>query len=502
MKNRSSRLFLIVIFISFTLLDNITIAQGLTSSVELEVSRAHPGWKTIVGTDEFSLWLKKQPSSVQNLTRSSAAKDAILLLNLYGKVTNPNLDVPMDSIYNVGAPIKFINALGINKTSMLFEELSKSVVMIQSNYPGGSSQGSGVIIGDGVSDMWGPPNRVPLIVTNSHVVGFQREILVKYQGIFKKGTVIYQDPEIDLAFIYMEPTPLTNRVDMESPDAQRIGDSILTIGAPLGLENTLSTGVISSFRKKDGIDLVQITAPISPGSSGGPLFNINGDLIGINTFKFNGGENINFAVSGDYVFDIRAAIAASSDIYWLLNTDQSKMVKEASRNGDLVKWFWASEIDSNGKRKYQIVNELIRYRNKLIQENNWNKSTSGEIEKKVSTLVLTITKEVPKYKKASRKDITNEEFISCHVNSPNNREKYSDWLFKLNNNTNTAQMTENEVYSYKNVGPSIILWQEQGPNALQWRLNRNTKYIEGIVIQSTRGWRAGEVMFAGLCLAQ
>ena len=76
-----------------------------------------------------------------------------------------------------------------------------------------------------------------------------------------------------------------------------VGDQVYTVGSPMGLENTLGQGVISGLRKTKGQRLVQTTAQISPGSSGGGLFDNAGNIIGITTFKLRNSEGLNFAIS-------------------------------------------------------------------------------------------------------------------------------------------------------------------------------------------------------------
>lgn len=78
----------------------------------------------------------------------------------------------------------------------------------------------------------------------------------------------------------------------------QIGEEVVAIGSPLSLESTVSNGIVSGIRTLDegGGQLLQITAPISPGSSGGPLFNMEGQVVGITTSGFENGENLNFAV--------------------------------------------------------------------------------------------------------------------------------------------------------------------------------------------------------------
>jgi S1-C subfamily serine protease len=85
------------------------------------------------------------------------------------------------------------------------------------------------------------------------------------------------------------------------------------MGAPQGLELTLSQGIVSGLRDSDdkGYRVIQTDAAISPGSSGGALFDDNGDLVGITTYKVRGGENLNFAVPVNYVRKMLTATATA-----------------------------------------------------------------------------------------------------------------------------------------------------------------------------------------------
>jgi len=86
---------------------------------------------------------------------------------------------------------------------------------------------------------------------------------------------------------------------IRSFDSLQIGEPVITIGSPGGFSNTLSNGIISQLRLLDGQKLVQTTAAISGGSSGGGLFDAKGNLIGITTFKIRDAESLNFAISID-----------------------------------------------------------------------------------------------------------------------------------------------------------------------------------------------------------
>lgn len=92
-----------------------------------------------------------------------------------------------------------------------------------------------------------------------------------------------------------------NEKDTQAAD---IGDRVYAIGSPGGLTNSLSEGLISGLRQSGNVKLIQTTAAISPGSSGGGLFNRAGQLIGITTFKLARGENLNFAVDIAHVRDL------------------------------------------------------------------------------------------------------------------------------------------------------------------------------------------------------
>jgi S1-C subfamily serine protease len=82
-------------------------------------------------------------------------------------------------------------------------------------------------------------------------------------------------------------------------DDIKVGERAITIGTPQGLELTIAEGIVSSKRTHEGARLVQTTAAISQGSSGGGLFDGQGHLLGITTFYLMGGQNLNFAVAGE-----------------------------------------------------------------------------------------------------------------------------------------------------------------------------------------------------------
>jgi hypothetical protein len=90
-------------------------------------------------------------------------------------------------------------------------------------------------------------------------------------------------------------------VDVRASSKLATGEHVYAIGSPEGLELTFSEGVISALRDTEGVRMIQTSAPISPGSSGGGLFDAQGNLIGITTFQLKEGQSLNFALPGDWI---------------------------------------------------------------------------------------------------------------------------------------------------------------------------------------------------------
>jgi hypothetical protein len=138
-----------------------------------------------------------------------------------------------------------------------------------------------------------------VIVTNYHVIETGNVAVVKFPDdtAFPVDGVLASDKVRDLAIIKIHGKIFRTLALGDSDDIQ-VGEEVVAIGNPLLLESTVSNGIISGVRtsKEQGGKFLQTTAPISPGSSGGPLFNMRGEVVGINTLYLEGGENLNFAI--------------------------------------------------------------------------------------------------------------------------------------------------------------------------------------------------------------
>ena len=90
----------------------------------------------------------------------------------------------------------------------------------------------------------------------------------------------------------------------QDADLVKVGDKVVAIGAPLGLESTVSEGIISALREVGGTHIIQTTTSISPGSSGGPLLNKYGKVIGLTTSQIRDGQNLNFVTSARHITEL------------------------------------------------------------------------------------------------------------------------------------------------------------------------------------------------------
>ncbi len=175
----------------------------------------------------------------------------------------------------------------------LFEKVSRSVVLVLNQGERGlQATGSGVVVG---------PQR---IVTNCHVLRRAKQVEVKL-GNARYGTqLLYPDVERDLCMLEVKDLAAP-ALDIAPLTGVRVGQKVYAVGAPRGLELTLSDGLVSSIRTVKGNDqLIQTSAPISHGSSGGGLFDEGGRLVGITSGVIEAGQNLNFAVPAEYIREL------------------------------------------------------------------------------------------------------------------------------------------------------------------------------------------------------
>ena len=142
-----------------------------------------------------------------------------------------------------------------------------------------------------------------IVITNNHVIKGADDIYVKANGDKDyKATIIGADPLSDSAVLKIDTKDKFKPVKFGDSDKARIGDWVVAIGNPFGLGGTVTAGIISARNRSIGLsryeDYIQTDASINQGNSGGPLFNLNGDVIGINTAILgqSGSIGIGFAI--------------------------------------------------------------------------------------------------------------------------------------------------------------------------------------------------------------
>jgi Flp pilus assembly protein TadD len=173
----------------------------------------------------------------------------------------------------------------------IVRESSPAVVLIVTSDASGNAlaQGSGFIVSaDGK------------VITNYHVIEGANSAMVKMSSgaFFLVDGVLAESESDDLAVLKVSGSglPLLRLGEAKSVST---GERVIAIGSPLGLEGTVTDGIVSAMREESEMKtpLIQTSAPISHGSSGGPLLDLSGRVVGILTFKFSSGENLNFAVA-------------------------------------------------------------------------------------------------------------------------------------------------------------------------------------------------------------
>jgi S1-C subfamily serine protease len=202
----------------------------------------------------------------------------------------------------------------------LHEKVKPGIVAIRVLIPNGGSLGSGFII-----------DHEGHIVTNYHVVSNEASLEVDFISGYKtRGSVIGLDPDADLAVVKVEaPAEELYPLALGDSDQVEVGQFVVAIGNPFGLEGTMTLGIVSGLGRtlrsqRMGVggsvftmgDVIQTDAAINPGNSGGPLFNLNGEVIGVNesiltsaTDRSNSG--VGFAVSSNMVKRIVPELIAS-----------------------------------------------------------------------------------------------------------------------------------------------------------------------------------------------
>lgn len=254
------------------------------------------------------------------------------------------------------------------------ERAAPSVVFIEKSEPVDTifgrqmsvSTGSGFIV-----------SRDGYVLTNAHVVGSARSVRVKLaSGKVIKGEVTDLDQVADLALLKLSTNEKLPALEFGSSASLRPGEWVVALGSPLSLSNTITAGIVSSCQrpsKELGLHLdmqyVQTDAPITIGNSGGPLVNLDGEVIGVNTLT--AGPGISFAIPSDFAREFVAKankttrrpgrfvigismLTVTPDLYHILH--QRGTLPEEQEHGVLVAQVWPSSVAAQaGLKKGDVI---------------------------------------------------------------------------------------------------------------------------------------------------
>ena len=137
------------------------------------------------------------------------------------------------------------------------------------------------------------------LLTNCHVIKEKVLIAIVQGKEVKEAKLTSADPSTDRCILKVDEPSLLSPQGVRRYSDLKVGERVYTVGAPSGLERTLGEGIISGLRTSSEGRFIQTTAPISPGSSGGGLFDRSGNLIGVTTFLLKEAQAINFALAAE-----------------------------------------------------------------------------------------------------------------------------------------------------------------------------------------------------------
>lgn len=296
-------------------------------------------------------------------------------------VKKDNLKINKKFVFIVGGILFLLLLLFVfnfisDNSKANFDELKKSVVLINVYDSDNEliSTGSGVVAFEN-----------DIILTNAHVIedNYKIEVISENNTKYQVDGVLDYNKKKDIAILKLTSSKGLKKVKIGRK--VKVGSDVTAIGSPLGLKNTISTGIISAMFQ-DNIEVYQHTAPISPGSSGGALFNSKGELIGITYASLTAGQNLNLAIPINF-FEKDYNKVKNNDVietqyYYLLN---SSIIRQ-SNSDKLLNYILNDKYDNLSSREVKHIDEMLY---------------NGDIDFNNSEHSLLMYSDIEKYIKAS-----------------------------------------------------------------------------------------------------
>jgi serine protease Do len=244
-------------------------------------------------------------------------RSSIASITKTGVATPPVAPATSNAVVAVNVPPQFYYSTLLTSpardVSSLVKQIGEAVVQVRTP----SGLGSGFFI-----------NADGYLITNFHVIEGETEISVEVyhqkeghldRETYKQVKIIAINKFHDLALLKIEDknAPNFKFITLGNSDALNVGDAVFAVGSPLGLERTVTQGILSTkTRQLEGNLYLQTSTQINPGNSGGPLFNLAGEVVGVTNMKITFGEGLGFAIPVELVksfLDHRDAFAYAAD---------------------------------------------------------------------------------------------------------------------------------------------------------------------------------------------
>ena len=247
-------------------------------------------------------------------------------------------------------------------------------------------------------------DKTGLVATNLHVVEGEAQIKVRtFDGTqYPVLSIAGMDRGHDLALLRIQPKKPLPVLSLGDSSQVSAGDQIIAIGNPLGVfDYSVSAGLISQVRPlSEELTILQISAPISPGSSGGPLFNQFGEVIGVTTAIITQGQNINLAVPANYLRPMLAQRTAMRLDEFAKATKEAEVEEKPHADADIDPA--TGKLDTTPPPRHVPEHDATV----------WDGCSRDQIEETVKTIVKTIEVGAPAYNR-SLKENTPDGFEEC-----------------------------------------------------------------------------------------
>lgn len=196
------------------------------------------------------------------------------------------------------------------------------------------------------------------LITNYHVLdkSYAADVRTLDGATYPIKLIVAENKSVDLIKVLVDIPRRKIKWINVNRKLPEIAEKILVVGSPMGLEHTVSEGIVSSIREIPSVgNFFQMSAPISPGSSGSPVINTKGQVIGVATFQFLRGQNLNFSVAGESVLRLKPTGPALAISRWTFNNslEQPRLAEELCRKG------YSFSINGEAQKAIQFFRQAI-----------------------------------------------------------------------------------------------------------------------------------------------